>query len=164
MAFNYDKRTSSIKAQTYKYDFDTLSNNTGTAEELGSVEDYSDGLNGRILDRLEDILDYHVIIGNVEDTVYNYFQTKGRGTIYFKVINDDPNNFEAYVGGGYQLERNLAEATPADPYAGLIHIQDRTADKQTDPSYRQKRYDMTRTGNGHSYVIDEPLMTSRKNV
>lgn len=164
MAFNYDKRTSSIKAQTYKYDFDTLSNNTGSPEELGSVEDYSDGLNGRILDRLEDILDYHVIIGNVEDTVYNYFQTKGRGTIYFKVINDDPTNFEAYVGGGYQLERNLAEATPADPYAGLIHIQDRTADKQTDPSYRQKRYDMTRTGNGHSYVIDEPLMTSRKNV
>lgn len=164
IAFSFDKKSSSIKAMTYEYDFDTLSNNTGTPTELGSFEDYSDGLNGRILDRLEDILDYHVIIGNVEDTVYNYFQTKGRGTIYFKIINDDPSNFEAYVGGGYQLERNLEEATPADPYAGLIHITDNTALKATDPSYRQKRYDMTRTGNGHSYVIDEPLMTSRRNV
>ena len=88
----------------------------------------------QIKDRLEDLLDYHVIIGDVEDG-YTYYQTKGRGTVKI-----DFSGADSLVFGGYQIEKN----------AGLKIIKrfDMTADG----------------GNGRTYLIDEPIATSYRSV
>ncbi|MCQ2127129.1 MAG: hypothetical protein MJZ06_06835 [Bacteroidaceae bacterium] len=132
--FGYDNVKKTVTAKVYRYDIETGSIYGDYTSEITS-EDI-------IRDRLEDILDYHIIIGDVEDSSladengYSYFQTKGRGTIRFKNASDF-HNME--VAGGYQIETGEK-----------INIID--------------RFDLTANGNGRTYIIDKPLLTSRKSV
>ena len=158
--FEYDERQKNVQAKIYPYD-----PKTGTIDVSGSG---STATAAQITDRLEDILDYHVIIGDVEelDSVtnepYHYFQTKGRGTIYFdwdprdKTKNpDDPTPLYSKVKGSYQVETEGID-TIADQVITILNRYNQ-ASKKKDPT-------STTDGNGRTYVIDKPLLTARRSV
>ena len=91
-AFYYDEDPKTplkekVKARIYAVDED---GNIG--------ERFGDATLDQVKDRLEDLLDYHIVIGDVEDG-YEYYQTKGRGTVKVDMAN-------MLVYGGYQLEKN----------------------------------------------------------
>ena len=88
-----------------------------------------------IKDRLQDILDNHIVIGDVEDGKELY-QTKG-GTILRIGRSADGN---MTVAGSYQIDNGT-------------------------PLTISKVYDQTVDGNGKAYVLSsEPIMTTRKSV
>lgn len=90
-----------------------------------------------IRNRMQDILDYHVVIGNVESG-NTYYQTKGGGTL--KVSNVTGGEGVMKVSGGFQIENNK-ELTV------------------------NQIYDESAEGNGKTYIIESsPLLTSRKSV
>lgn len=128
IVFFYNQTTKAIEAKQYNYDM-----------ELDSVFGSGSTVSASVIqDRLSDLLDYHIVIGDVEDPrMFEYFQTKGRGTIK---IGRDASNAVVDVYGGYQIE----------------------TDK---PSKVLLRYDMTTAnGNGKTYIIDKPLQSSRRSV
>lgn len=91
----------------------------------------------QIVNRLEDILNTHIVVGNVEDG-NSYYQTKGGSVL--RVKNATAGAGTMTVSGGGQLERGK-EITVTEVY------------------------DETREGNGKTYILDdEPIMTSRKSV
>lgn len=91
----------------------------------------------QIVDRLEDILDTHIVIGNVEDG-NKFYRTKGGSTLTVRNASAGKNGMT--VSGGYQIE-NGTEVSVVDVY------------------------DQTEDGNGKTYIIDsEPIMTARKSV
>ena len=88
-----------------------------------------------IKDRLQDILDNHIVIGDVEDGKELY-QTKG-GTILR--VGRTPDG-QMTVSGSYQIDNGT-------------------------PLEISKVYDQTVDGNGKAYVLSsEPIMTTRKSV
>jgi uncharacterized surface protein with fasciclin (FAS1) repeats len=88
-----------------------------------------------IKDRLQDILDNHIVIGDVEDG-HDYYQTKG-GTI-LRINRTDGGAFT--VEGSYQVDNGT-------------------------PLSISQVYDQTKDGNGKAYVLhSEPIMTTRKSV
>jgi len=88
-----------------------------------------------IKDRLQDILDNHIVIGDVEDG-QEYYQTKG-GT-YLHINRRDDGTFS--VEGSYQHDNEA-------------------------PLEIAQVYDQTIDGNGKAYVLSsEPIMTTRKSV
>lgn len=105
-----------------------------------------------IRNRIMDLMDYHIVIGDVQtasvkDGDYSYFRTKGRGVIRFK--NDaDWHNME--VQGGWQIEN---EGEP-DEIQRPVKIVD----------YVDLSQESASKGNGHTYILDRPLMPSRKSV
>lgn len=130
--FRYDASAKAVanrvRAGIYAYDL-----NTGTVgDSIG------DATATQIQDRLEDILDYHTIVGNVEDG-NTYYRTKGNGTIKI-----DPSVTgkagSMTVQGGLQIE-NGSKLTV------------------------NEIYDESKEGNGKSYILnDQPMLTSRKTV
>ncbi len=91
----------------------------------------------QITNRLEDILNTHIVIGNVEDG-NTYYRTKGGSMV--KVQNASAGISGMRVQGGYQLE-----AGRSIPVVGI--------------------YDESLEGNGKTYIIEEePIMTARKSV
>lgn len=96
---------------------------------------FVDDSKNQVKNRLIDLLDYHIVIGEIDkDSRYSYYQTKGRGTVKIATEGSD-----TVVYGGYQLEKKA-------------------------PCKVLKVYDMSRNGNGKTYLIDKPLMTSKKSV
>ena len=138
MVFRYNAVDSEVEAEVYKYD-----EATGTITELMS----SSVSASVIQNRLRDLMDYHIIIGEVENSSvtdengYAYFPTKGRGTIRFKMGGAADELDKMEVAGGYQLENPNAKIT-------ILERHDQKADN----------------GNGVTYVIDRPLLTSAKSV
>ena len=91
----------------------------------------------QITNRLEDILNTHIVIGNVEDG-NTYYRTKGGSMV--KVQNASAGISGMRVQGGYQLERQVC--------IPVVQI-----------------YDESLEGNGKTYIIEEdPIMTARKSV
>ncbi|MBR1668271.1 MAG: fasciclin domain-containing protein [Bacteroidaceae bacterium] len=91
----------------------------------------------QITNRLEDILNTHIVIGNVENG-NTFFRTKGGSMV--KVANAAAGAGGMTVQGGYQLEQR--KSIP------VVNI-----------------YDESLEGNGKTYIIDEePIMTARKSV
>ncbi len=91
----------------------------------------------QITNRLEDILNTHIVIGNVEDG-NTYYRTKGGSVV--KVANATAGVGGMTVEGGYQIEN-------AKPIK-VVAI-----------------YDESVEGNGKTYIIEEePIMTARKSV
>lgn len=91
----------------------------------------------QITNRLEDILNTHIVIGDVENG-NTFFQTKGGSMV--KVANAGAGASGMSVQGGYQLE-NAKDVRVVGIY---------------DESYE---------GNGKTYIIEEePIMTARKSV
>lgn len=128
--FFYDAKATSVaarvKASTWNYDL-----LTGVGDSIGMAS------SNQIRDRLQDMLDYHIVIGNVEDG-NTYYQTKGGGTL--KVNHANGGEGVMTVSGGYQMEKNA-------------------------PITVKEIYDESSDGNGKTYILDdEPLMTSQKSV
>ena len=90
-----------------------------------------------ILNRLKDLLENHIVIGNVESG-NTYYQTKNGG--FIKVSNVAGGEGLMKVAGSYQVENNK-ELTVSEIY------------------------DESREGNGKTYIIkDAPLLTGKKSV
>lgn len=91
----------------------------------------------QIVDRLGDILDNHIVIGNVEDG-NEYYRTKGGAEI--RVKNTELGTGGMTVEGSYQIN----EGSPLT----VSYI-----------------YDQTKQGNGKTYILDgQPIMGTRKTV
>ena len=89
--FKYDEKEKDVTANYYVCDKD------------GNITDWSNPKKcdkKLIINRLTDLLDYHIVIGNVEDNT-TYYTTKGRGNI---MVKTDQNK----VYGGYQLENGTS--------------------------------------------------------
>lgn len=130
VVFFYNEKNTDVEAKRYRYDLN--------ADSLLTAEGSTNVSTEEVQNRLSDLLDYHIVIGDVEDArKFDYFQTKGRGTIKVERGADDSIK---YVYGGYQIENGK-------------------------PAKVINRYDMTSSnGNGKTYIIDRPLQTSRKSV
>lgn len=107
---------------------------TETGEVLDSIGEAS---YEQITNRLEDILNSHIVIGNVENGNV-FYQTKGGSMV--KVDNASAGVGGMTVQGGYQIENNRS--------VKIVGI-----------------YDESYEGNGKTYIIEEePIMTARKSV
>lgn len=162
MVFSYNAGSSNafkVEAEVYNYNdsTNTILNKVGSTITDAEI----------IRDRLEDLMDYHIILDNVEgdndgqvvpwdENGYAYFKTKGRGVVRFKKGVDNPSavdatNEAAYqdllskmeVAGGWQIETGEK-----------INIVDRIDLSRKSSS----------NGNGRTYIIDKPLGTSRMSV
>lgn len=120
--FWYDASSKGLKtkATVYKYDLET--------GEIGdSVRLATDN---EVRNRIEDILEYHIIVGNIEDGK-QYYLTKGGGTIR---IQGRGEGMHLYGGGDIE----------SDVRATVNEIYDQT--KATNGR-----------GNGKTYIVDKPL-------
>lgn len=91
----------------------------------------------QITNRLEDILNTHIVIGNVENG-NTFFQTKGGSMV--RVQNASAGIGGMTVQGGLQIEEGKA--------VRVVGI-----------------YDESYEGNGKTYILaDEPILTARKSV
>lgn len=125
--FHYDEKENTVWAGVYKYD-------VATREVGDSIEEVRN--TDLIKSRLKDVLDNHIVIGNVEDG-NTYYKTKGGQEI--KVSN-------ARAGvGGMTVEGSLQ------------------ANETFEPLRVSYIYDQTAQGNGKCYILaGEPIMTTRK--
>lgn len=128
--FWYDAKAASttdrVKASMWNYNV-----STGQKDSIGMASA------AVILDRLQDMLDNHIVIGNVENG-NSYHQTKNGGII--KVSNVAGGEGLMKVAGSYQIENNR-ELTVSDIY------------------------DESHEGNGKTYILkDEPILTCEKSV
>ncbi|MBR1547902.1 MAG: fasciclin domain-containing protein [Prevotella sp.] len=132
MRFHYDPTKISQQERVWAslWNYDPVTQEVG--DSIGRITDYN-----TIRNRLKDILDTHIVIGNVEDG-HTYYRTKG-GT-ELRVNN---------VGAGA---------------AGMTVEGSRQAN-ETAPVRVSYIYDQTDGGNGKSYILDdEPIMTTRQTV
>ncbi len=118
------------------YNYDPLTGERDSVETIRSTEDY---VNPRIKSCLKDILDTHIVMGNVWEGNCTYFRTKNGSGVH--VTNPtDPKNM--IVEGSYQVN----EGHP-------LKIQ----------RYWDQRKEVT-GGNGMTYSLSEPIMGTRKTV
>lgn len=126
--FYYDNDTKSVKARRYGYD---LATNTVRPEVV--MEDASDT---QVQNRLTDLLDNLIVVGNVEDG-HTYYKTKGGSML--KVANAGVEGMMT-VSGGLQIA-------------------------QDQPLRIDTIYDQTVSGNGKSYIVSSQMpMASPKSV
>ena len=97
--FSYDKKLSTpVTADLYQYNLAT--GEIGELVEKRIMDDAVESI-------LSDLLDYHIVIGSVEEaSEYEYFQTKGRGTV--KVGREGSEIKRIY--GGYDLDKDNSQA------------------------------------------------------
>ena len=150
IAFGFDDIGKNVYADLYEYD--EVNDVYGDKQNTSPIknEDF-------LRNRLEDMLNYHIVITNtskdkrgveanvVNPNKYAFYRTKGGGAIRFKVGGVDPvtQYTDMEVDGGWQIETGQkVNIVPGG------------------------RYDMWERskGNGITYIIDKPLMTSRKSV
>lgn len=133
--FWFDGRTKVVNATVYKYT--PLTNTVGDSILLLRGDLPTDKINGPeiIKDRLEDMLDYHIVVGDIEDGK-EFYRTKGGGEI--RVVG-------AGVGAKLQGGGNLEDTIPT-----------KTTSRQVTKLYNQR--------NGNTYLLDAPLMPSTKSV
>ena len=167
--FSFDKDLKKVKADWYAYDYETgtISGNslkTLTYTAPATTNETMDDDTKLIMNRLSDLLNYHIIIGDIEAEgdknmtdwhEYRYFPTKGRGTVRFK-IPFDPKEFDN--ANDAQME-NLLSQLEVD---GGWQIENGEKIKIL------QRFNFARgtstNGNGRTYLIDKPLQTSVKSV
>ena len=129
--FYYDTDRKTVKAHRYNYDLESQQIVEGGAP-------LNDATDAQIQNRLRDLLDNLIIVGNIEDG-HTYYRTKGGS-----VIRVDHAGVEdtMTVNGGMQIEDENADRNVV---VGTI-------------------YDQTRSGNGKSYVVESLPMTSRRSL
>ena len=160
LALSYAPNTQSsyqVIADLYDYD-PTTGLFTAVNKRLVPEPTSSDDVPTKFIrNRLLDIMDYHIIIGDVEESTskdldgYSYFRTKGRGTIRFKNTGAFGDIATMDVQGGWQKEN---EGQP-DAIQRPVKIVQRVD--------LSKKTSLT-PGNGRTYIIDRPLLPSRKSV
>ncbi len=129
--FHYDAtaQTEQEKVWASIWNYDT---ETGVVGDSIGEASYS-----QITNRLEDILNTHIVIGNVEDG-NSYYQTKGGSVLRVQSASAGAQGMT--VAGGGQLEQGRD-----------IRV--------------TQIYDESREGNGKTYILeDEPIMTARQSV
>ena len=129
--FYYDERTKSVKARSYPYDLETK-------QIAGSAKSPAPS-SAQIDDRLEDIIDYHIIVDTIDLSHQGkiYYRNKANGTVRVDVSAQGGYN----VFGGYQIENE----TP-------IHVT------------MENVKDQTKEGNGKTYIVPNVMQTSIKSV
>lgn len=169
LAFSYGKNSknvSTVIADVYDFD-ETTGLLTATGMRIvperrlksGSTTDYEDTEEAKFIrNRILDLMDYHIIIGDVEaptvaDSLgYSYFRTKGRGTIKFKGVANPASDYgNMIVEGGWQIEN---EGQP-DAVQRPVKVIQRNDLSKNNPITK---------GNGRTYVLDRPLLPSRRSV
>lgn len=116
-----------VKATAYKY--------TPSTGEIGdSIRLVT---SAEVKDRLEDILDYHIVVGNIEDGK-KYYITKGGGQLNIK-----GSGVGMKISGGGNVEN--------DTKCVVDKIYDQTAATNG-------------RGNGKTYIMDSPLQSPYKSV
>ncbi len=127
--FYYDDKLKTVWASVHTYDMATRT----VTDSIGEVHDV-----GMLKPRLKDILDNHIVVGNVESG-YTYYKTMGGQEIKVNNVSHGSNGMT--VEGSMQLNETL------------------------DPLRVSYVYDQTKQGNGKCYVLDgEPIQTTRKSV
>ncbi len=129
--FHYDASKVNVQDRVWAsiWNYDT---ETGVVGDSIGKADYT-----QIRNRLKDILDTHIVIGNVEDG-HTYYRTKGGTEIRVNNVKAGANGMT--VEGSYQTN----EGEP-------IRVYD--------------IYDQTDGGNGKSYILDgQPIMGTRHTV
>ena len=126
--FYYNEERDEVRAWLRECDADG-----NVVEGTDSVEITDPDL---IVKRLKDILDNHIVIGNVEDG-NEYYRTKGGQEI--RVRNASLGASGMTVEGSRQIN----EGAPIN----VSHV-----------------YDQTKAGNGKVYILEEPIMTTEKTV
>lgn len=148
IVFSYESDIDHVYA--YVYNYDPVNDSIyGSSKNV-----YVSGSSDKVVEnRLNELLDYHIIIGDVEDG-HSFYQTKGRGTIRFDfdpndTISTNPDDYvyRSKVYGGYQLEADLCDTIVKKPTVSIV-----------------KRYDLSKEGNGRTYAISRPLIPSRNSV
>jgi uncharacterized surface protein with fasciclin (FAS1) repeats len=124
--FCYDTQAKTVKANRFRYNVETKS--------IVEGEELVDANNAEILDRLEDIIDNMIVVGDVEDG-HTYYKTKGGSTI--KVANAGIEG-EMTIEGGWQIFEGSN-----NPVVTQI-------------------YDLSEKGNGKSYVMNAEMPMSSK--
>lgn len=162
IAFSYgiDGGKETVIAELYNYNDDGTINTSNSVRFSAAGSDDSKQ-SKFIRNRLLDLMDYHIVIGEVEsDTVptikigdkfYSYFRTKGGGYVRFKnsASFGDINDME--VAGAWQIEN---EGEPDLVQRPVKIIERHDMNKNTS----------TTLGNGRTYLLDRPLLPARKSV
>ena len=125
---------STTKIFKFYYDFEATSQNNKVKAsiwshnpETGMLDSLKMATYAEIRERLKDMLDYHIIIGDIESG-NDYYMTKGGGTLKVENASMGEGNMKIY--GGYQLEQGV-------------------------PQIVSKIYDESLKGNGKTYIIEE---------
>lgn len=131
MRFHYDASKVNVQervwASLWNYDSETGE----VLDSIGRVTDYN-----VIRNRLKDILDTHIVIGDVEDG-HTYYRTKGGTELRIAKSQEGAN---MTVSGSYQTN-------------------------ETKPLTVSYIYDQTAGGNGKSYILDDqPILGTRQTV
>ena len=127
--FYYDTDYKTVRAHRYNYDM----NSHQIIEGATSLNDASDS---QVQNRLRDLMDNLIIVGNIEDG-HTYYRTKGGSVIKVEHAGQEG---AMTLAGGYQIETETPIAV-------------------------ETIYDQTRTGNGKSYVVEETMpLTSRRSL
>ena len=128
--FYYDQDRKTVKAHRYYYDM------TNHCVMEGS-RPLADAQDEQINNRLTDLLDNMIIVGNIEDG-HTYYKTKGGSVV--KVEHSGVEGMMK-IYGGFQLEEGL----------GNVPV--------------ETIYDQTHSGNGKSYIMNEGMpMCSRNSL
>ena len=137
--FYYDQKTASVGARVFAYDPETRTR--GAQKRLIAATTNATSSNSQIIrNRLNDILDYHIIVDTIENCKNGkvYYRTKGNGTV---LVEYDAASKTYDLYGGYQADRHMpVQVAEADVY------------------------DYSLEGNGKTYVTDEVLQPSMKSV
>ena len=127
--FYYDQDRKSVGAHRYNYDLNTHQKIEGSTE-------LTDANDAQVQNRLRDLLDNLIIIGNIEDG-HKYYRTKGGSVI---MVENAGVEGAMTIKGGYQIE-------------------------EQQPVTVETIYDLTENGNGKSYVVGQQLpLTSRRSM
>lgn len=133
--FFWDEERQNVRADKYQYDMATGQILDPEHYESAYANAPSGKDNDPIMNRLNDIMENAIVVGDIEDG-HTYYKTKG-GSI-LKVTRGGQNG--VMISGGLQVEQN-------------------------NPVEVTTIYDQTESGNGKAYVIeDRLLMPSRKSV
>ena len=127
--FYYDTDSKTVRAHRYNYDLTTHTIITDGKE-------LNDATDAQVQNRLRDMLDNLIIVGNIEDG-HTYYRTKGGS-----VVRVDKTGQEGVmtVSGGLQIEDGL-------------------------PVTVTTIYDQTTNGNGKSYVVEDVMpLSSRRSL
>ena len=139
--FYYDETYKAVGAKVYEYDLETQTKGTEKKQIAANIYDnvrkrYNNPI---IEDRLEDLIDNHIIVDNIDQSSQGklYYRTKANGTIKVEVNPTEGLN----VFGGYQIENS----TP-------IHVT------------KENIKDQTKEGNGKTYIVPSVMQSSIKSV
>jgi uncharacterized surface protein with fasciclin (FAS1) repeats len=126
--FRYNYTGNTVYASVHPYD--KITHEVGDSTNVVTTA-------GTLKDHLEDMLDYHIVVGNIEEDK-EFYRTKGGGAIR---VSRSGN--EIQVAGGGDIERNTPQT--------VSNIYDQT--KETNGR-----------GNGKTYVLEQPVQSSLNSV